>query len=78
MSILFQNSRSIKQWFISLSVELNAITTFIDPEDNGLNFLYNKGEEVNVVFDDYTEVTATDYDFYKKIFEEYKNSTDIN
>jgi len=42
------------------------------------SFLYNKGEEVNVVFDDYTEVTATDYDFYKKIFEEYKNSTDIN
>jgi hypothetical protein len=78
MSILFQNSRSIKQWFISLSVELNAITTFIDLEDNGLNFLYKKGEEVNVVFDDYTEVTATNYDFYKKIFEEYKNSTDIN
>lgn len=78
MSILFQNSLSIKQWFISLSVELNAITTFIDLEDNWLKFIYNKGEEVDVVFTDNTEVAFPDYEFYKKIYEEYISSTYIH
>ncbi len=75
MSYLFQNSLSIKQWFIALSAELNAITTFLDLEDNGLKFIYNNGKEVDIVFTDNTKIASPEYEFYKKIYQGYDSLT---
>lgn len=75
MSILFQNSLSIKQWFIGLSIEIDAITTFIDLENDGLKFIYNKSEIVNALITDNTETASPEYEFYKKISTEYKRLT---
>lgn len=74
MSVLFQNSLSIKHWFISLSAELNALTTFLDLEDNGVKFIYKNGKEVDVDFTVKTQVVSSDFDFYKKIYQEYDGS----
>lgn len=75
MSILFQNSLSIKQWFINLSIEVDAITSFIDLEDNGLRFIYNKGEIIDALITENTQIASPEYEFYKKIYTEYKHLT---
>jgi hypothetical protein len=77
MSVLFQNSLSIRHWFINLSAELNALTTFLDLEDNGIKFIYKSGKEVDVDFTDNTQVVSSDFDFYKKIYQEYDGTTYI-
>lgn len=77
MSILFQNSASIKEWFISLSKEVNAVATFLDLEDNGYRFIYKNGQEVDIAFPRDGEQLSPEQDFYKKICDEYKKATYI-
>ncbi|MCR5889910.1 hypothetical protein LRS06_19465 [Hymenobacter sp. J193] len=43
MSRLFQNSPSIRSWFLHLSSLLKTEATFLDMEEEGYHFIYRKG-----------------------------------
>lgn len=55
MSILFQDSDSIKSWFLNLSKTLQSIVMFIDLEDQGLKCFSLDGAELDLFIGDKTE-----------------------
>lgn len=59
MSILFQESLSIRKWFIELSKEVNATATFIDLEDEGYRFIYKQEQEIDLMIKSFKEEPET-------------------
>ncbi|WP_153800808.1 hypothetical protein [Foetidibacter luteolus] len=77
MSILFQNSRSIKEWFVDLSKEVNAAVTFLDMEDDGYRIIYKNGMEMEMTFPEDAEKILDEQKFYLKIFEDFGRARNV-
>lgn len=74
MSVLLDESVSIKNWFLELSIAINAITTFLDLEHNGYHFIYGNEQGINISLPQEAVDTniAEEDQFYKSICDEYK------
>ena len=74
MSMLFQESKSIKGWFVDFSKEVNSIVTFIDLEEQGYRFIYHESSEVDVlILPNGSNYQASSRSIYSEISLEYES-----
>ena len=63
MSFLFQDSISIKKWFIELSKAVDSVISYIDLEYNGNRIIFFNGKEIDIFLkgDDCFQLTSQEF-----------------
>ena len=63
MSFMFEESISVRKWFIELSKAVNAIISFIDLEYNGNRIIFFNNKEVDILLkgETYYDLTVNEF-----------------
>ena len=78
MSILFQDSESVEEWFLNLGKKFGSIVTFIDLEEQGFKFISSGDKECNMLLgdddleleieDEYSALREIGLDYREKVY----------
>lgn len=76
MSFLFEESLSIRAWFVELSKTVDAIISYMDLEYNGNRIIYFNGKEIDILLKDDSYFSLTPQEFCNAIFTFSKSAKD--